>query len=61
MDERIKCPECKGTGIDDSDRPVVQVITMDGDGASVETPCFFCMGHGYIIGVDEAPSQGTTK
>lgn len=50
---RVKCPECGGTGVDASDRPVVFVITMDKDGTTQETPCVMCFGHGTIIAVDK--------
>lgn len=49
METRLLCDECGGTGVDRSERPVIQVITVEAGVATREAPCFNCLGHGYII------------
>lgn len=54
---KIECPECKGSGVDTSDTPVLYVLTMDSEGTTRETPCVMCFGHGYIVAVDDPGNE----
>lgn len=53
----MTCPECGGTGVDDSPRPVVFVIQTDKSGTKVDSPCAMCFGRGAIWAVDEESAR----